>query len=104
MSALAISADFLMKNRLYQTTFAGRNLVVVTSRAGANRVYEAPAGLRFAKLRENGRIEDATGRAWEAIEERLVAGDGSAPAPRLAARRAFWLGWHAQFTDTELIK
>jgi len=104
LKTLAISADFLMKNRLYQTAFAGRNLVVVTSRTGANRVYDAPAGLRFAKLRENDNVEDATGRAWEATEEALVPGDGSAPAPRLAARRAFWFGWHAQFPDTELIK
>jgi hypothetical protein len=37
-------------------------------------------------------------------EDALESGDGSGLAlPRVAANRAFWFGWYAQFPDTRLI-
>ena len=42
--------------------------------------------------------------AWQVTEDALVAADGLPPRPRIAAQRAFWFGWHAQFPDTILIK
>lgn len=38
---VAITADFLKRNPVYELTHAGKRYVVVTSRGGANRVYDA---------------------------------------------------------------
>jgi hypothetical protein len=101
---LALSAKFLKKNRLYHLTFAGHDLVVVTSRKGANRVYDA-GGNRFVKQSDSGALVDSEGRIWTLTEDALVAKDNPAQRlNRLAARRAFWFGWYAQFPDTELMK
>ena len=44
-------------------------------------------------------------RQWKVTEEALVPVAGAGPAlPRVAAFRAFWFGWYAQFPDTILVK
>jgi hypothetical protein len=102
--ALALSAEFLRKHPVHPLSFAGHELLVVTSPDGANRVYRSGA-LRFARARADGLLEDAAGGLWRAQEEALTPeAGGSAPLPRVAASRAFWFGWYAQFPDTELVK
>ena len=101
---VAIAADFLARNRLYETVQAGRRVVVVTSRAGANRVYDA-GGVRFERAAGDGRLVDAAGGVWRVTAEALVAEqDAERRLPRVAARRAFWFGWHAQYPQTVLIR
>ncbi len=101
---VAIAARFLDHNRVYHTEQVGRQLVVVTSEEGANRVYEA-GELRFTRELDEGRLADATGGAWRVTEEALVSEtDPSRRLPRVAAQRAFWFGWYAQFPETVLIK
>ena len=101
---LAIDVDLLRDNRVYQTEHAGHRLVVVTTRRGANRVFDAGDG-RFTDVREDGRVVDDAGGIWRVTEDALVPdGDSQQPRPRLAAQRAFWFGWYAQFPDTTLIK
>ncbi len=102
LEALALDVDFLAKRPLHQLSFAGHELVIVTSRAGANRVYEAGA-VSFRRQLPDGRLEDGEGRRWTVTEAALVGPDGER-RPRIPARRAFWFGWHAQFPDTELVK
>ncbi len=101
---LALSAQFLEKNRVHHVSFAGHDLVVTTSKEGANRVYDA-AGHRFVKLLKDGNLQDSDERLWRLMEDALVS-DGASPSPlpRVPARRAFWFGWYAQFPDTELVK
>ena len=100
---LAVSARFLARNRVFRHAFAGRNLVVVTSEQGANRVYDA-GDVRFARLLDDRRVADETGRAWQVTEAALVLdGDPGVQRARVPAQRAFWFGWYAQFPDTELI-
>lgn len=102
--ALAIAADLLgqKKNRVFHVRLADRELVVLTSRRGANRVYDA-AGTRFVKL-DGQRVWDEDGGAWTLREDALVAEtDSTKQRPRIPARRAFWFGWHAQYPQTELI-
>ncbi len=101
--ALALSAKFLKKNRLHYLAFAGYDLVVVTSPKGANRVYDA-GRRRFVKQNSQGELVDDEGLQWKLTEDALVPVDSSAePLTRVAARRAFWFGWYAQFPDTDLI-
>jgi hypothetical protein len=102
--ALALSAKYLKKHRLHQMTFAGHQLVILTSKKGANRVYDA-AGHRFERQTKEGDIIDAQGGRWRMTEDALVRADGTlGPLPRIAARRAFWFGWYSQYPDTMLIK
>ena len=101
---LAIAAHFLSTNRVFHHTFAGRNLVVVTSEQGANRVYDAQ-DIRFARHVDAQRVTDEAGRSWRVTEEGLVMeSDSKVLRVRVPAQRAFWFGWYAQFPDTELIK
>ena len=102
-AALAITARFLARNRVFHHEFAGRDLVVVTSEAGANRVYDA-GDVRFARQLDAERLADDAGRAWRVTEEGLVSEDDpGVQRPRVSAHRAFWFGWYAQFPDTALI-
>ena len=100
---LAVTARFLLRNRVYHHEFAGRNLAIVTSEQGANRVYDAGA-VRFARRVDDERVIDDAGRTWRVSEDALVLQDGAgARLARVPAQRAFWFGWYAQFPATELI-
>lgn len=99
--ALAISARLLEKNPVFATELAGRSLAVVTTPAGANRVYDA-GDRRFERLLGDDEIVDDGGNIWKVTERALVFGD--VRLARIPAHRAFWFGWHAQFPETRLIK
>ena len=101
---LAITADFLNANRVFHHRFAGRNLVVVTSEQGANRVYDSQ-DVRFARHVDARAVADEMGRLWHVTEEGLALdSDPNVLRVRIPAHRAFWFGWYAQFPDTELIR
>jgi hypothetical protein len=102
--ALALSAEFLKRNPLHQVAFAGHDLVIVTSSAGANRVYQAPSGVRFRRRKTPDVLEDTDGREWRPGERALEGPEPHLAGARLPARRTFWFAWHAQFPDTELIR
>jgi hypothetical protein len=102
--AIAFSAAFLARTRVHHQTVEGRHFVVLTSLRGANRVYESGA-VRIAAWIDEATVRDQAGRRWRVTEEALVPDvrDGT-PLPRVAAFRAFWFGWYAQFPDTVLVK
>ena len=101
---VALSTDFLEKNRIYPFEAGGRSFVVITSEEGANRVFETDE-IRFKRERRSNRIEDESRRRWTVTEDALVAqGAPAVQLPRVTANRAFWFGWYAQFPDTRLIK
>ncbi|SVA18289.1 uncharacterized protein METZ01_LOCUS71143 [marine metagenome] len=100
---LAIAASFLQRNRVFEVTFSGRPLVVVTSPEGGNRVYDA-GGRRFERHLDEAHVIDREGRSWRITEEALVLDDEpNVQRGRVPAQRAFWFGWYAQFPDTQLI-
>jgi len=93
---VAIAADFLKRHPLYHTEVASRHLVIVTSAGSANRVYEAGT-TRFGR-RLGDRLADSSGRPWRIAEDGLYLADNpTRRLPRVAAHRAFWFGWYAQF-------
>lgn len=101
---IAIATDYLDDNRLLHVEHAGRQLVVVTSRRGANRVYDA-GDVRFVRRLEDDRIADEHGEFWRVEEAALVTeSDSTPPRIRQAAQRAFWFGWYSQFPETRLIR
>jgi hypothetical protein len=88
---------------VYSFTVADERLVAVTSKSGANRVYLT--GVTFPDQRATSAIVDDRGDAWRMTESALVLErDPNMRLPRVAAQRAFWFGWYAQFQETLLIK
>lgn len=104
---VAITESLLRGQRVYPLEVAGRRFVVVTSRAGANRVYAlGSSDVAFQTRRLDDRsVLDGAGRPWQVTEDALVRdGDPQSRLPRIATQRAFWFGWRAQFPETVLIK
>ena len=99
--SLAISVRFLQKNPVFSTELAGRTLTIVTSPAGANRVFST-GDRTFARLLDNDQVVDDGGKTWKVTEDALVSGD--VQLERVPAYRSFWFGWFAQFRGTKLIK
>ena len=101
---LAVDVEFLDDHRVYQGEHAGYHLVILTSREGASRVYDA-GDVQFDRLVDDDRVADTTGTIWVVEEDALVAETDSARRlRRIAAHRSFWFGWYAQFPETELVK
>lgn len=99
----AISANLLGDRPVFHTAVDGANVVVITSAAGASRVYASDV-YRFAETDGDGTVRDAEGRVWAVDEDFLTATfDPNLRLPRVAAHRAFWFGWYAQHPDTVLI-
>lgn len=104
---VAIAQDLLRRNRVYLVEVAGRRLVVVTSRQGANRVYAlgSSSAAFQSTVVDEGVVLDGEGRRWRVTESALVApGDAAVTLPRVTAQRAFWFGWRAQYPQTLLVK
>ena len=101
---VAIAAEFLRDNRVYHLDEADQPLVIITTGAGANRVYQA-GSRRFSSSDTGGRVADAEGREWIVEEDQLQAAfDADLRLPRVPAHRAFWFAWYAQHPETRLIK
>jgi hypothetical protein len=101
---VAIASDFLRKHRVYEVDVAGHHLIVLTTAAGANRVYES-GSYRFRTGGEDDHLQDTNGNTWIAKEDALQAvRDPTLLLPRVPAHRSFWFGWYAQHPDTRLIK
>jgi hypothetical protein len=101
--AVAFSTAFLQRHPIYHATFEGRNLVVVTSPKGANRIFDA-ATHTFTQGHNQDLLVDAQGNTWRVSEEALTLDGVGTRLARVPAFRAFWFGWFAQFPETELVK
>ncbi len=100
---VAIDTQFLNKHRVYTFTAAADRFVVVTTERGANRVFRVQE--TFPEQPGGAAIRDVNGRVWNVTESGLIIeGDIGTRRPRVAAQRAFWFGWYAQFPETTLIK
>lgn len=99
---VAIAAARLKREPAFPLDAGGRRLVVVTSTAGANAVYERGAH-DFSRVSADGDLVDTAGRRWTVTPEALL-GPAGVRLARVPAHRAFWFGWVAQHPDTVLIK
>ena len=99
---LAISADYLNEHRVYHTTVASNDIVVLTDTSGSNRVYETN-GHTFSAWAGEDAVSDDGGTMWRVTESALVQEDGDQRLVRLPAHRAFWFGWYAAYPGTRLV-
>ena len=100
---VAIDARLLRSRRVYPFLVGTQRYLVVTASAGSNHLYRVNAD--FTEQSRSELIKDRTGVAWRVTDDALVdPRDAQALAPRVAAHRAFWFGWYAQFPSTLLFK
>ena len=99
---LAISAKFLAKTPVYEDSLGTQNILVLTDKTGANRVYD-PKGLKFTGFDGDETAIDTNGNKWTLSESKLVSADGRV-LKRLPYNRAFWFGWHATYPKSRLVK
>ena len=84
-------------------SYEGRDLVVLTSAEGANRVYDAGVTC-FERFDTEGFVVDSNGCRWMVSEDDLtLVGDRIEILVRIPSQRAFWFGWYAQFPNTCLV-
>lgn len=102
--AAAFDVRLLAGRRVLEAEVEGRRFVIVTTRRGANRVYDA-GEIRFQPRPEgDSTVTDLDGRRWAVTEEALVSEGAGLRLARVPAWRAFWFGWYAQFPETLLFK
>ena len=99
---LAIDTDFLSRTPIYADRIGVQNLVVITDKSGANRVYD-PKTVTFTAYDGDSLLTDSTGQTWTLTEAALTSNTGQV-ITRLPYHRAFWFGWKATFPDTRLVK
>ena len=100
-SPLAFSQRYLLEHPLVHNRVGDLELVVLTDRSGANRVY-ATGGVTFGRWDQESTVIDADGGSWALTEASLDHADGRR-LTRLPAQRAFWFGWYAAYPQTRLI-
>ena len=100
---LAISADFLRANPVYQDRIGKLDFVVATDSSGANRAFESKEH-KFRAGANPDQVLDDAGQAWKVTEDALVAANGNERLLRLPSHRAFWFGWYAVHPQTRLVK
>lgn len=98
---VAVSVAYLARHPVAKFQVGASEVVVLTDRSGANRVYETQ-GIKFEQLDGN-HVVDEQGDSWSVTEAELIHPDGRRLA-RQPAHRAFWFGWRAAYPQTRLIK
>jgi hypothetical protein len=101
-SPVAIAVERLRREPVYAFEAGGRHFVVITSKAGANLLFERGAHTFVPGTRE-GELRDRSGKRWSVSAEGLVSETGERLS-RIPAHRAFWFGWVAQYPQTVLHK
>ncbi len=99
---LAIWVRFLDKNKLHHDQIGSVELVVLTDKSGASRVYET-RGRRFKRWDREQTAVDSVGTVWTLSESSLRSTEGELLL-RLPAHRAFWFGWYGAYSHTRLVK
>jgi len=99
---VAIAVDRLRREPVYAFDAGDRRFVVVTSKGGANFLYERGSHTFATRLLDSV-VRDAKGQRWAVTPDALVSETGERLA-RVPAHRAFWFGWVAQYPGTVLHK
>ena len=98
---LAIASEYARANPLLHEQIGDQQIVVLTDRSGAMRVY-ATKGMRFASWDGDRALLDSNGRSWILTEDSLRSGNDDV-MPRLPSHNAFWFGWYGAYTNTRLL-
>ncbi len=98
---LAISIKYLKKERIHQNTIADKNVLVITEKDGASRVFYSK-NVKF-KTYKKGVLTDVKGDIWDVNEEYLISKNGR-KLLRAPSHNAFWFAWYNLYPKTRLVK
>lgn len=97
---LAISINYLRRNKWYQGQIRNTKLVVLADKSGA-RAF-ATQNVKMVSYRK-GQLKDDQGNTWRIVDNQLVSSDNQV-LPRLAAHSIFWFAWFNSYPETRLVK
>ncbi len=97
---LAISVEYLMRERIHQDQIEEQRMLIITESNGASRAY-AIDDQQF-KSYKDGRLLDNKDEEWEVKEDALIGPEGHRLL-RLPAHEAFWFAWINAFPKTRII-
>ncbi|MGE3509794.1 MAG: DUF3179 domain-containing protein [Vicinamibacterales bacterium] len=101
-TAAAIPVETLRRTPVFAFEIGARRLVAITSKGGANRVFDR-GDRTFAPGPDDRTVVDDRGGAWTVTNTALIAADGQR-IPIVPSHRVFWFGWVAQHPTTTLIR
>ena len=97
---LAISVEYLKRERIHQDQIEEQRMLIITESNGASRAY-AIDDQQF-KSYKDGRLLDNKDEEWEVKEDALIGPEGHRFS-RLPAHEAFWFAWINVFPETRII-
>lgn len=97
---LAISVDFLRKEKWYQGKIDTVEFIVLADKSGV-RAY-ATQGIKMVSVKK-GQLKDSKGNTWQIKGNELVASNNQR-LPQLASHNIFWFAWFNSYPKTRLVK
>jgi len=99
----AIDTEFLKTNPTYSLKIGDNNIIVLSTKKGAIRVFDSK-NIKIVSWDGKNLAKDSTGASWKVTESELVQSDKNLRLPRYPSHQSFWFGWYAQFPETRLIR
>lgn len=99
---VAFAPKLLKKHPIYPHRHGDTEVVVLTDRSGASRVYETK-GQVFEKWDQGVKLTDKNGLEWTLTEDALTSKSGQSLA-RFPSHNAFWFGWRSAYPETHLVQ
>jgi len=97
---LAISVEYLKRERIHQNQIEEQRMLIITESNGASRAY-AIDDQQF-KSYKDGRLLDKKDEEWKVNEDVLIGPEGHR-LTRLPGHEAFWFAWINVFPGTRII-
>lgn len=98
---LAISIKYLKKKKIHQNKIADKNVLVITEKDGASRVYFSKK-VKF-KSYKKGILTDSKGKIWNVSDEYVISDKGR-KLLRAPSHNVFWFAWYNMYPETRLVK
>lgn len=97
---LAISINYLRRNKWYLGKIQDTNFVVLADKSGT-RVFDTQS-MEMVSYKK-GQLKDATGNTWSIKDNKLISTDNQV-LPQLASHNIFWFAWFNNYPKTRLVK
>ena len=95
---LGIALRYRMKNAVISLD----DMVVLTNKVGASRVYTAGKN-KFVSWDGKDGVKDDKGRVWKLTEE-MLTGPGKSTCKRVVTYHCYWFAWNVMYPSAKLLK
>lgn len=98
---IAISTKFLKRKKWYTGLIANINVLVLTDRSNAARVFDIK-DKSFSSYKK-WKLDDQDGQIWSIQNDKLVGPQGES-FQQIPSHNIFWFTWYNAYPETRLIK